>query len=1116
MDDQKILVKETELANELRKLCTPYGDEPMSQLDQTSEVLLKMGKLYLQKAIAGSEMEQKLDYIKCSALLHGAIVRFDTFLNDKKKKAEVDVILNQMESNLLRSCKAKNKFISMLKTSERIKRQLTEMRGISNRMIYKVEKIEDEFSEEVSQQMEADNIKFVEYVMKINTVLYKYLMEEIATTCGSILGQAPCSFVLVGLGSLAREEISLCSDFEHVIVLEEGIQHSEDYHEIQEYFRWYTVLFQVIIIGLGETFIRSVGIRSINDLNSDDKKLNWYFDVITPCGVSFDGRVPHSCNNPLGRQEPTKNRKNVVELIQPASVMASYLTKDEHIKNGYYLKDILIRTCLVYGDTGVYEDFKNKSQQIMDTENTEDTILEQLKNIQKNVNDSIRGEVLKSTRQVYKDAKSFLYRPLTALLAYFARICKIQNCSSFAIIAALKKIGILNPQQAKEFQNALAIACELRLKIYAKGGHQRQRILENSIVDIIGKKRLLSCLDTILLLSGIIQNIANNYSDRDNFRKKIKNKEYEESLPKLVKAGQLIYLGLIDDAQNLLENLQANIQEKSYGERGVLNAYNYLALCYFLQGQNNEEKKIELFSKAEKLFRHTLESQAANYVDKVNACELLCKIYSEQQRNLEGLKIFEIWDEIINKPEFNLKSENSMQMRRLQVEMMLRFYNPKDIIQKLEILLSKPTDASTKLAYMRGIAEARILIENMDSAAKCFKDVIIFAEQNASLCDKNQLMSFLDGVLDTQLKHEWKEDASYTLRLRKILQESELKPVYDDKRAYENKLLKYHTKLATLKQSEENTKQKHITAALEICEDPKNSKNCYDEHAFTLALMLRNAVENIDTIMEAYRKAPYGVKTHPKLHRGLLHSLYQILNHYGHEIRNGHLFPIWKTLTEIFDVFHEHFKHPRFITILHVINYVISSRKEISDVLPKENLRDIFVMTNILPGNDECIQCHNYAMGCFANWEVKKCAQLLWKSISMNHSNPYVQKGSIALMNKLVLANPHMIAMKRIEKLLRNFILNHVTTVKDKTSLKYNLAVESYAMFETAMSAKALWEIITTKNSSTFIKRKSTVMLMFVVLTSMEKCHYGLEVNGKFMTLVKPGVTIKGKLHFQL
>ena len=44
-------------------------------------------------------------------------------------------------------------------------------------------------------------------------------MAGISQYCEDVMGKPPCDYAIVGMSSLAREEITSFSDFEHIILL---------------------------------------------------------------------------------------------------------------------------------------------------------------------------------------------------------------------------------------------------------------------------------------------------------------------------------------------------------------------------------------------------------------------------------------------------------------------------------------------------------------------------------------------------------------------------------------------------------------------------------------------------------------------------------------------------------------------------------------------------------------------------------------------------------------------------------------------------------------------------------------------------------------------------------
>ena len=177
------------------------------------------------------------------------------------------------------------------------------------------------------------------------------------------------------MGSLAKKEITPYSDFKCAILLEEGVQNQPNYEVILEYFTWFAVIFQIILITLGETILPSVAIPGLNDFSK--KGGDWFYDNITPSGISFDGFMHHACKTPLGRQEPTEKKPWKVELINPVSEMLRYLSVEADLKNRYHLADVLAQSYFVCGDTILYNDFSDG----IASEQKDNKILQSIKGI---------------------------------------------------------------------------------------------------------------------------------------------------------------------------------------------------------------------------------------------------------------------------------------------------------------------------------------------------------------------------------------------------------------------------------------------------------------------------------------------------------------------------------------------------------------------------------------------------------------------------------------------------------------------------------------------------------------------------------------------------------------
>ena len=192
------------------------------------------------------------------------------------------------------------------------------------------------------------------------TTDYKQIIIELCQYCVDVMGPPLCKFGIIGMGSLARKEITPYSNFEHVILLE-----ILDNYEIHlEYFRWFSVIFHTIILNLQESIILSLNIKYLNDKTRDLG--DWFFDTYTS-GISFDGMMPHVCKFPLGRTQPTKKKLSTTELIKPVKKMLEFLGSEKNLKNGYHLRDILTDTCFVYGDQTLHDQFLDGIQSYKDS-----------------------------------------------------------------------------------------------------------------------------------------------------------------------------------------------------------------------------------------------------------------------------------------------------------------------------------------------------------------------------------------------------------------------------------------------------------------------------------------------------------------------------------------------------------------------------------------------------------------------------------------------------------------------------------------------------------------------------------------------------------------------------
>ena len=365
---------------------------------------------------------------------------------------------------------------------------LTELRDDVNAFLKtKVPQIPKHTTKQTAQTLKAEKISSIQKINKIIACKYKSIMADISNYCENVMGKPPCEYAIVGMGSLAREEITPYSDFEHIILLFDDV----NYKSHLEYFKWFSAIFHIIVINVQESIIPSFNIHC---LNSEDCILgNWFYDAITTCGVSFDGMMPHACKFPLGRQQETKNKPFTTELIKPVSEMLKYLSLEADLKNGYHLADILTKTCFVYGNQIIFEQFKDGTQNYLDKRSESDTINDIQNQVRDDLNKfSARSQLTNLKSKATINIKGFVYRSTTLFVSALATKHKISANSCFDLIQQMTNNTKITPNAAQKLKYAIAVACEMRLRVYMEKKSQCDNAIDSNqdgiakFLDIVG------------------------------------------------------------------------------------------------------------------------------------------------------------------------------------------------------------------------------------------------------------------------------------------------------------------------------------------------------------------------------------------------------------------------------------------------------------------------------------------------------------------------------------------------------------------------------------------------------------------------------------------------------
>ena len=484
--------EEEKLADELKKICDDRGQE--TNETKSAPIFHKMALNYQTRPPKISNMMDHdkttllmMKLIKSAALYNAAITR-------SQNESDFQENLKRLCVEILKSSGTEQTNANLIQEAEKVKAKIEDMRKFVNDDLVK------DTDKNPSMNQEQEKINHIKNLQKKITDRYTKIMAELSEDCENVMGKPPCKFTVVGMGSLAREEITPYSDFEHIIVLEElseqgkGKKSEEEKKKEKEnvlnYFRWFSVIFQTVVLNLQETILPSVSIFSLNDKKSNYG--NWFHDAITTRGISFDGRMPHACKFPLGRQEFTKKKPWKTELIKPVSEMLKYLTKDQDLDNGYHLKDILTKICFVYGNKTLFNAFKLEVHKIL--EEDDETI--QINNVKEQMKEDLKKFAAGTTLLELLPSKKFnlkqiMYRSTTLFISALGRAYNIRKTSSFDIIEKLAKKKKISENAKHRLMYAVAIACEMRLKWYMKCQRQND-VVESKVESNTAIKLLLN------------------------------------------------------------------------------------------------------------------------------------------------------------------------------------------------------------------------------------------------------------------------------------------------------------------------------------------------------------------------------------------------------------------------------------------------------------------------------------------------------------------------------------------------------------------------------------------------------------------------------------------------
>lgn len=290
----------------------------------------------------------------------------------------------------------------------------------------------------------------------------------------------PCDYAVIGLGSMALQQITPWSDVEFATITKEYNPENLDY------FRKLSHLVNFKMINLGETIIPTSKYQiNLGDLGKP--------------GVNFDlgGKTP------LNRIDYDKQ----YDLIGTVKHLTNYVKQEKPTDKA--LPYILERVCLVHevGNSNLIDEYNNEVSRFLESGYTgDDEKYKNMKNHQvrahKLLNEKMeefdynpspqassikqyKGDLEKfylrpENKPMSFDVKQEIYRLPDRLIYNIGLIHGVKQLNAWDTLDYLREKGYVSQQMCEELKFALNFAVSMRIKVYSQYGHQRDTIYFNN------------------------------------------------------------------------------------------------------------------------------------------------------------------------------------------------------------------------------------------------------------------------------------------------------------------------------------------------------------------------------------------------------------------------------------------------------------------------------------------------------------------------------------------------------------------------------------------------------------------------------------------------------------
>ena len=632
-----------------------YADRSqLTETDREQEIRLiqRLGDIHLAK-------NTKRSLIQAACLFNYACLAVEEAGWDGWQSENLEK-LKQVECFLRERCQAQNDDIDP-KIDELNRKRLATIR----------EKLNEQF-----MKIDSSSIEEIKKIYQETAAHIKEFTTDLLNQSIAILGPAPCAFSMIGLGSLAREEMTPYSDWEFAFLVEEETE------AVKQYFRDLTYLIHFRVISLRETTPWHVSIESLRN----------FHDHLTPRAFAFDGEGVQNkeegkgkgCKNPLGNMHVDKT----FELIHTPSEMARFQGKYDSdtwwFEKENYLPMELLHFCHIAGDPGLTSAYKKTVNRWLDEIEVEEGVTMRTYLAKKLLFDDDMKKFEPDIGNINEAGKLFhikndLYRFPHLSIDRLSLLFRIEDQNTFNRINSLEERGVLTSQGAENLKRVIAEAIYYRLQVYFQYKRQREDMnpllkhfkfddaeltQKQFAIDQEGLERIENIYQVIVplyeaikaFLSGDEKILRNSilWDDSCFTRGKIALRllQYEHAKAVFLEQKKLTpyrpdllnFLGLIFHTQGDLEEAIKHISEALeidrvvYGDKSpqVAIDYNNLGLVY--QDKGDLEEAIKHISEALEIARVVYGDKSPQVATMHNNLELAYKAKGDLEEAIKHIK----------------------------------------------------------------------------------------------------------------------------------------------------------------------------------------------------------------------------------------------------------------------------------------------------------------------------------------------------------------------------------------------------------------------------------------------------------------------------------------------